>query len=121
MSVLREWLDQGTKVLAAQDFRHTVQKEFEKVAYFVRRLERVFHIAYGRDAMAKETREAFLYGQLQEGLRQDLMRSPAVSGALAYPELIMAAKNEEQRQSELKKRRSYQVGELGRPREASHM
>ena len=32
MSVLRERLDQGTKVLAPQDFRHTVQKETEKVA-----------------------------------------------------------------------------------------
>ena len=65
--MLRDWLDQGTKVLAAQDFRHTVQKEHEKVADFVRRLERVFHIAYGRDAMSKDTRAAFLYGQLQEG------------------------------------------------------
>ena len=57
--------------------------------------------------MSKDTCEAILYGQLQ-GLRLDLMRSPSVSGALAYQELIMAAKNEEQRQSVLRKRRTYQ-------------
>ena len=34
MSVLQEKLDQGTKVLVIQDFRHTVQKETEKVADF---------------------------------------------------------------------------------------
>jgi len=38
------------------------------------------------------------------------MQSPVVSGALTYTELIMAAKNEEQRQSELRKRRNYQSG-----------
>ena len=35
MSELQERLDQGTKVLATQDFRHTVQKEMEKVADFI--------------------------------------------------------------------------------------
>ena len=116
MSVLRERLDQGTKVLATQDFRHTVQKETEKVADYIRRLERVFHIAYGRDSMSKETCQSFLYGQLQEGLRHDLMQNAAVSGALTYTELIMAAKNEKQRQSELKKRHNYHFGL--RPRES---
>ncbi len=43
MSV-QERLDQGTTVLATQDFRHTVQEEMEGVADFIRRLERVFHI-----------------------------------------------------------------------------
>lgn len=100
---------QGTKVLAAQDFRHTVQKEGENVADFVRRLERAFRIAYGGDSIEKGVREAFLYGQLQEGLRQDVMRSPAVSGAMAYQELTMAAKNEEQRLKELRKRKQYQL------------
>ena len=115
LPALRGRLDQGTKVLAAQDFRHTTQNEGEKVADFVRRLERAFHIAYGREAIAKETREAFLYGQLQEGLRMDVLRNPAVSGALTYRELIMAAKNEEQRQCELKKRRNYQSVSGGQP------
>ena len=36
------------------------------------------------------------------------MNSPNVSGALTYKELVMAAKNEE-RQSELKKRRQYSI------------
>ncbi len=60
--------------------------------------------------MSKETRQSFLYGQLQEGLRHDLMQSAAVSGALTYTELVMAAKNEEQRQAELKKRSNYRSG-----------
>ena len=45
--VLRKRLDQETKILAAQDFRHTAQGETEKVADFIRRLERTFRIAYG--------------------------------------------------------------------------
>ena len=106
---LKARLDQGTKVLAAQDFRHTTQRESETVTDFIRRLERTFRIAYGREIMGKETREALLYGQLQEGLRQEFMRSPAVYGATSYPELLMAAKNEEQRQNELRKRKQYQT------------
>ena len=47
---------------------------------------------------------------MQDGLRQDLMRSPSVSGALSYQELCMAAKNEEKRQAELKKRQEYNMG-----------
>ena len=92
-----------------------MQKETEKVADYIQRLERVFHITYGRDSMSKETRQSFLYGQLQEGLRHDLMQNAAVAGALTYTELIMATKNEEQRQSELKKRHNYQFG-LRNPR-----
>ena len=45
-----------------------------------------------------------LYGQLQEGLHLSIIRSPSVSGALAYKELCMAAKHEEKRQLELRKR-----------------
>ena len=73
-------LDPGNKVLAAQDFRHTMQKDAEVVADFVRKLERTFRIAYGNDRLSSETREAFLYSQLQEGLRTDLMQNPSVSG-----------------------------------------
>ena len=104
---LREVLGPGSKVLAAQDFRHATQNEGEAVSAFIRRLERTFSIAYGADKLSPETRGAFLYGQLQEGLRHELMRSPSVSGALTYKELVMAAKNEEKRQSELKKRQQY--------------
>ena len=67
-----------------QDFRHTTQEEGESVAAFVRRLERTFRIAYGGDKLNTETRGVFLYGQLQEGLRQGLMQSPNVSGPLTY-------------------------------------
>ena len=48
-----------------------------------------------------------MFTQMQEGLRQELMRSPSVSGALSYAELCMAAKNEEKHTSELRKRQQY--------------
>lgn len=51
---------------------------------------------------------ATVHSQLQEGLRYDLMREPAVSGAQTYKELCLAAKNEEKRLAELKKRQRYQ-------------
>ena len=57
--------------------------------------------------MSLETKEAILFGQLQEGLHMELLRGPAVSGALGYKELCAAAKNEERRLSELKKRQTY--------------
>ena len=52
--------------------------------------------------MSSETKEAILYGQLQEGLRLELLRGPAVLGALGYKELCVAAKGEERRLLELK-------------------
>ena len=48
-----------------------------------------------------------LHGQMQEGLRDELMKSSAESGALAYPELCVAAKSEEQRQAELRRRQQH--------------
>ncbi len=107
LRALRTRLEPESKTMAAQDFRHTCQGETEGVAEYIRRLERVFKIAYGRDQMSTETREALLHGQLQEGLRYDLMERPAVSGAQTYKELCAAAKNEEKRIAELKKRRHY--------------
>ena len=107
VQALRERLDPGSRVLAGQDFRHTAQRDGEAVSDFVRRLEWTFHVAYGRDQMSTETKEAILYGQLQEGLRLELLRGPAVSGALGYKELCVAAKGEERRLSELKKRQAY--------------
>ena len=107
ISALRNRLESGMRVLAAQDFRHTSQKEMESTADFIRRLERTFRVAYGHDSMSVETHETILYSQLQEGLRHDLMKSPAVSGAQSYKELCLAAKNEEKRQAELKKRQEY--------------
>ena len=107
VSALRERLDPGNKVLASQDFRHANQGENESVSDFVRRLERFFYTAYGKDKMGVDTREAILYGQLHEGLKLSLIKSPTVSGALTYKELIMAAKNEERRQAEFRKRVDY--------------
>ena len=101
---LRECLEPCSKVMAGQDFRRTMQKDTETVADFICRLERTFCIAFGSDKLSKETKDAMLYGQLQEGLRLSIIRSPSVLGALAYKELCMAAKHEEKRQLELRKR-----------------
>jgi len=108
MQALRSRLDPGGRALAAQDFRHTVQGETEGVADFIRHLECTFRIAYGRDNMSSETRNTLLHSQLQEGLRYDLMKGPAVSGAQTYKELCLAAKKEEKCLAGLKKRQHYQ-------------
>ncbi len=106
-AALRNRLDPGSRIMAAQDFRHASQEEAEKAGDFIRRLERLFKVAYGRDNMSVETRNAFLYGQLQEGLCYHLMEAPAVSGVPDYQSLCLAAKTEEKRQAELRKRRQY--------------
>ncbi len=68
VSALKERLEPKTRVLAAQDFLHSVQTEGEAVSDYIRRVERTFIIAYGQDIMSRETREMLLHGQLQEGL-----------------------------------------------------
>jgi len=65
------------------------------VAKFISRLETIFKGAYGKDAMATETCEVLLHGQMQEGLWYEINKSPAVSGAWSYKELCIAAQNEE--------------------------
>ena len=97
IEALRGHLDPSSRALAGQDFRHISQGE-EKV---ICRLKRTFKVAYGRDQMADEARSTLLHGQLQDGLKYDIMRSPAVSGALTYKEVCLAARNEEKRLSEL--------------------
>ena len=57
--------------------------------------------------MSQETRNTLLHGQLQDGLRYEIMKAPAVSGAQNYPELCLASWNEEKRLFELKKREQY--------------
>ena len=109
VEALRARLDPGSKAMAAQDFRHATQDEGEKVSDFIRRLEKTFRRAYGNDTMLPETRDALLYAQLQEGLKYELMKAPAVSGALNYRALCVAAKSEERRLAELQKRRQYQT------------
>ena len=97
-------LDLVDRVLAGQVFRHAMQEGSESVADFVRRLERLFQIAYG---LSVQTRDTLLYSQLQEGLRYSLIKSPAVSGADSYKQLCIAAKHEEKRLSELVCRQQY--------------
>ena len=101
--VLRTRLDPGNRVLAAQDFRHAIQGDTEPVADYIQ-------IAYGHDKLAAETRETFLHSQLQEGLKYDLMKSPAVSGCQTYKDLCVSAKHEEKRVAELKRRQQYRPG-----------
>ena len=84
VEALRKRLDPGGKVLAAQDFRHASQRDDETVADFVRRLERSFKVAYGRDGLSLETQHALLHGQLHEGLKFVVMRASSVSGAQTY-------------------------------------
>ena len=74
---------------------------------FIGRLEKVYQTGFGRENLSKETREMLLFGQLHEGLSYILMESPAVSGALNYKELCLAAKREERRLAELKKKQQY--------------
>ena len=77
------------------------------MADFVRRLERMFRIAYGRDPLSNETSDTLLYCQLQEGLCYELMRGPAVPGATKHQELCVAAKNEEKHLADLQRRQQY--------------
>ena len=105
INALRARLDPGSKTMAAQEFRHTLQKVGETVPDFIRRVEKIFQIAYGKDDLNRVTRDTLLYGQVYEGLSFELMRSPAVSGVQTYQELITAAKGEEKRLATLRQRR----------------
>ena len=94
VEALRECLDPGIQALAVQDFRHTMQWEAETVASYITRIEKTFQIAYGHENLTTKTRGAFLYCQLQAGLKLSLMESPAVSGSLSYKQLCVAAKHD---------------------------
>lgn len=100
-------LDPGSRNLVAQYFRHTSQADEEKVADFIRRLERTFNVAYGREGMSVETHDTLLHGQFQDGLKHELKRAAAVSGAQSYKELCLTAWNEEKGLAELKNRQQY--------------
>ena len=95
-STCKKASDAGNETLAAQ-------RQDKSVPNFLRRLERTFRVAYGRDGLTPATRDALLYSQFHEGLQYAIMRSLAVSRALTYKELCVAAKNEEWRLTELKK------------------
>ncbi len=93
MSVaLRSQLEQGSKAMAAQEFRHCSQTDGEHVAGYLRRLEKTFRVAYGREAITQETCNTLLYGQLHEGLLYCFMEAPAVSGATDYSSLCLATR-----------------------------
>ena len=115
---LRVRLDSESCALATQEFRNTLQRDKECVSDYITRLER-FQIAYGHEKLTPETTDAFLYSQLQAGLKLTLMESPAVSGSLTYKQLCVAAKQEEKRLIELKWRRLHQ-GRQGRYQEARY-
>ena len=102
IAAFKNRLDPVSKIMAAQDFRHALQEEDEKVGDFIRRMEQLFKVAYGQ--ISAEMRGTLLYGQ---GLRYRLIEAPAVSGAADYQALCMAAKAEEKRLAELMKRRQY--------------
>lgn len=78
-----------------------MQGDSKTVADYVCRLEKAFHVAFGSDGLGRETKEAMLYGQLQEGLRLGILKSLSVSVVLNYKGLCMAAKHEE-RQAEIR-------------------
>ena len=78
---LKAPLDPGNKLVVAQDFCHLLQAEGEPVSKFISHLESLFKVAYGKDNMGSDICEVLLYGQLQEGLRYEIIKSPAVSGA----------------------------------------
>ena len=98
VNALRLRLDPGNKTVAAQEFRHTIQRAKESVASYIRRLERAFQVG---DGMMTEMRNVFLYGQLHEDLRYEIVTGSAVSGAHMYKSLCVAAKHEEHRQEDL--------------------
>ena len=108
VTALKSRLEPRDRAVAAQDFRHAIQKTSETVADYIRRIERAFQLAYGRDNILRDTREMILLTQLKEGLLYQLVESPAVSGARSYSELCLTAKNEEKRQAELSRRQYYQ-------------
>ena len=110
---LQNKLVSGARIYAAQDFRRTIQEDKESVSSYIQRLERAFVVAYGRDELTDETKNTMLHSQLQEGLRYDIMRSPAVTGSQSYKELVAAARNEENRQAQLRQRQQQVVKSSG--------
>ena len=101
--VLRARMNSGSQAVAMQDFKHLLQQTVVLVTEFIFWLEKTFRQAYGHEQMSKQTRSTLLYGQLNKGLKYNLIKAPAVSGTLEYQQLCIAAWNEERHQSELVK------------------
>ena len=114
IDALRSRLDPGIKALAAQDFLHSSQGKEESLSRvprerrkFVKRLEKLYQLAYGGDDLKAETKDALMYGQLYEGLRINIVRRPAVSGSQGYKQLCVSAKAEERMLAALKQGQQY--------------
>ena len=65
--------------------------------------------------MSVESWDTLLHSNLQEGLRYEILKALAVSGAQFYTELCLATKNEEIRQAKLRKRVQYQSKQPKKP------
>ena len=87
IEALQSRLNSTNKTMAAQEFWHSI-----------RRLEKAPQLAYGKDPLNPDTRDALLYSQLYDGLRYNL------SGSQNYRELCVAAKGEEHRLAALQQR-----------------
>ena len=107
---LCDQLDLDGKAVAVQYFCHMSQGAGKSVADIVSRLEKTFRRLYGHENMSAKTRATLLYGQLHEGLRYNLIKASAVSGASSYTQLCITAGSEERRQNELLKRQQSQQG-----------
>ena len=88
---MRSQLDPCSRALAAQDFHHAPQRDNEPVSDFIRCLEQLFKLAYGRDGMSEETPSTLFHSQLHEGLHYEIMKAPAVSESHSYKELCLAS------------------------------
>ena len=64
VGALRSRFEQGSKTMVAQEFRYCSQIDCERVAVYIRWLERTFRVAYRREPLTLETHNALLYGQL---------------------------------------------------------
>ena len=62
--VLRSQLDPGSKPKVVQDFWPSLQKSDESVSDFISCIEKIYHIAYGKDDHNPATSNTLLYGQL---------------------------------------------------------
>lgn len=85
IEALKKRLDPGSKALALK-FKHMTQRSRESVGDFITRLEKTYRLAYCRETLSKETRDALLFAQMQDGLKVEL-QAPAVSGAQGYEQL----------------------------------
>lgn len=104
VDALQSRLDPRNRTMAAQEFRHSMQRQEESDTEFIRRIEKAYQVAYGKDSLNPDTRDTLLYSQLYDGLRYEIMRGPAVSGSRNYRELCVSAKGEEHRLAALRQR-----------------